>query len=261
MNALADLQRQFAAGVLDPVSAGAFTEAVVGTNSAGAAERVGVYRHAYRARLVEALGKDYPCLKALTGDAFPLLAHDYVAMTPSHHFNMRWYGEGLASFLETTSPWSDTPGFAEMAHLEWTIGLSFDARDEPHVDVDEVERILPAQWPGMRLQLGAAVRRINLRWNVAEIHRAMGNQKSFPELRDLNVHTWIVSRQDTVVHYRQLDADEAAALEAAAHGAAFADLCDILCGWHDVTAVALRAATLFKAWVRNEWVTQLQLND
>jgi len=263
MSALAELQRGFAARVLRADATDRFAAAIVGSAAAGSDERLHVYEHAYRARLVEVLGNDFPSLRALAGDeAFDRLANEYVAATPSHHFNVRWYGARLAAFLRGAEQWREVPGLADMAALEWAIGLSFDAADEGHVDVDEVARIAPEQWATMGLRLHAAIQRLELRCNVGEIRRAIDHRQDAPALRDLGIaQAWIVSRQEQTVRYRRLDADEAAALDAAANDASFADICDVLCQWHEPDEVALRAATLFRAWVQNQWIAELRLDQ
>ena len=79
----------------------------------------GVYRNAYWARLVEALGNDLPGLKALMGDeAFDKMARAYVAKHPSQHPSIRWAGRHLADFLATEAPYRDDPWFADMARFD-----------------------------------------------------------------------------------------------------------------------------------------------
>jgi hypothetical protein len=66
-----------------------------------------------------------------------------------------------------------------------------------------------------------------------------------------------VWRKDATVRYRVLDADEAVALDAIGRGATFAALCEVLCDWHAVEAVAPRAAFFFRRWIDDQWVTAL----
>jgi hypothetical protein len=262
MSSLAALQRRFASHLLGGDAVPPIAPAVVASTVADSTERLGVYRHAYRARLVEVLGNDFPSLRTLAGEqAFAELAQEYVAATPSRHFNVRWYGTGLAEFLRASGRWRGRPELGDMAALEWAIGLSFDAADDRAVGVHEIAAIAPEQWPGLRLQLHVAVQRIELRWNVGEIRRAIDNRGQLPSVRCLDEpEAWIVSRQDEVVRFRRLDPDEAVALDAAHSGACFAELCELLSLWHEPEAVALRAATLFKAWVLNRWISGLRVD-
>ncbi|MGH8124111.1 MAG: DNA-binding domain-containing protein [Rudaea sp.] len=260
MNALASLQQDFQAYVLSRRDDVKLVRSVVATSAADAPARLRVYAYAYRARLVEVLSKDFPGLRAMAADDFEPLAEAYVGATPSTHYNLRWYGERFAQFIRTTSPWSDTPALAEMAQFEWTFGLSFDAADEAPVQSSALETLAPEQWPYLRQRLHGAVHRLSLHWNVAAIRRAVDGEEALPALIEFDeAQTWVVSRRETAVRYRRANADEAAALDAVESGATFAEVCEVLCAWHEEDGVAMHAATLLKQWIHDQWVTEFLL--
>ena len=61
--------------------------------------RLGIYRDAYRVRLIEALDDIYSVLHKLLGDeTFVSLAEMFIAANPSVHRSIRWYGRELADF-------------------------------------------------------------------------------------------------------------------------------------------------------------------
>ena len=125
---LARLQREFQAYVLhrDP----AVLQHVLGAGAADAATRMDVYADGYPLRLLEALQTDYPGLRAITGGQdFEALGRAFIAACPSTLRNLRWYGERLSPFLETSPPWSDRCELADMARFEWAMACSFDALD------------------------------------------------------------------------------------------------------------------------------------
>ena len=259
MNMLANLQHKFQTLVLSGSDSEHIGPSVIATRAADSSVRLNIYVHAYRARLVEILGNDFPGLCALAGaDLFDTLCHDYVNATPSTHYNARWYGQRLPEFLRTTQPWSGTPALAEMGLLEWTMGLSFDAVDEDHVKAADIAALAPEQWPALRLRLHGAIRRLSLRWNVGAIRRAVDREETCPPPVEFETtHHWVVSRQDTVVRHRLVPTDEAGALDAVDSGACFAEVCESLCAWHSEEAVAMRAATLLRQWVQDQWVAEL----
>jgi len=263
MTALANLQRKFQAYVLDQAANDQFDRAVVGGPHVDSRTRLGVYAYAYRARLVEVLGNDFHGLHALAGAGkFDALAHAYVEATPSTHYNVRWYGARFADFIRATPPWSDIEAFAEMAQLEWTLGLSFDAPDQTHVRSADLAKLAPEQWPHLRLRLHPAVHRLHLRWNVGAIRRALDREEPLPALIKFDqAKTWIVSRRGTAVRHRAAERDEAAALDAVERGASFADICEVLCQWHANDAVAMHAATLLKQWIHDHWITEFLLAE
>ncbi len=261
MSMLTQLQDAFQRAILDGDSA--IRDAVVSNDAADASERVGVYVHAYTARLVEALRSDFPTLRFAAGDAVCAdMLRDYVAATPSVHRNVRWYGGGLAEFLRHHPPWSDAPAFADMAAFDWAIGLSFDAEDEPCAGEEDIATLPPERWGEMLLRLPPHVRLFACEWNVLEIRQAHDRGQNAPSMRPLaRPQTSIVSRQSGQVHYRQLAADEAAALTVVAAGAPFVQMCEALCDWHAQDDVALRAASLLKAWIGNGWIASVALPD
>lgn len=264
MSALAELQRSLQRHVLDRDDGSTdAAQNVVASAAASAAERLGVYRHAYRARLLEVLRNDFPGLRALAGNAdFDALCSHYIEATPSPHFNVRWYGDGLAGYTGTVAPWCAQPAVAAMATLEWTMGLSFDAPAQAVVAFVEVVAVAPQDWPRMRLVLHPSLRRLTLGWNVTAIRRALDHDEPAPTLQAWEpAQRWVVWRRDSGVRYRRLEDDEAAALDAVSSGATFAELCERLCEWHAVDAVAPRAAQFFRAWIEEQWVSELQLAD
>ena len=261
MNALTRLQDDFQRHVLGGDAA--ILGAVVGYATADAVERVGIYVHAYSARLVEARENEFLTLRFAAGDdTASEILHAYVAATPSTLRNVRWYGKDLAQFLRAAAPWRDTPAFAELAELDWAISVSFDAADEACIAEADIAVVPFERWGEMILRLPHHVRLNTAAWNVWQVRQARDRALPCPKLRRLEFpQTWIVSRQELEVHYRQLEADETAALEAVARGLPFEGMCDALCDWHPQAEVALRAAGLLKAWIGNGWISGVELPD
>lgn len=261
MSALAGLQRDFQQHVLGERRDGFDSRSVVSSAVADGAMRVNVYTYAYRARLVEVLGNDFHGLRAMLGaEAFAQMGHAYVESIRSNHYNVRWYGQHLSRFLSDNLPWSNTPAIAEMANLEWTMGTSFDAPDESFLDAGALETLLPEQWPGLRLRLHPSVQLLALEFNTGAIRRAIDRDESIPPSERLAVpETWIVSRRDTAVRYRLAEVDEVAALKVFDESGSLAQVCAILCDWHAEDAVAMRAASLLKQWIYDQWVAELMV--
>lgn len=269
MSALADLQRALQDYVLDRPQRGASSpqapavRAVIATPDANERERLHIYAYAYRARLCDVLGNDFPGLRALAGDEeFQRIGFAYIDANPSPHFNVRWYGQRLETFLRDTPPWRENPALAEMAELEWKMGLAFDADDEPVVGADDVARVAPHEWPRMRLRLHPSLQRMRLHLNVGAIRRAMQREEMLPATQALeSAQSWVAWRKNSIAHYRRLGGDESAALDALAAGATFAQLCETLCDWHAVEEVPGRAAGIFRLCIDDAWVCALELSE
>jgi len=244
MTALARLQRGFQRHILEGHAR--FEREVANTARVAAERRLAIYSSAYRARIIEALGDDYPGLRALAGETlFERLAREYVDANPSRFFNLRWYGSGLAAFLRSFAG-RRAPGFCEMADFEWQLGLAFDAADAAPVMIEDIARVPPDKWPGMRLAAHPSVRLLSLRYNVPALSSAVQDGKPMPPLRrKRSAVCWLIWRRDLTVHFRSLARDEAQALNALTRGASFSQICATL---SDSTDPALRAAALLKGW-------------
>ena len=95
---LRELQRELQRDLLgEPSTIGA---AIVEAPPLTVDARLGIYRHAYRARLAEALDDIYPILHKILGDeTFASMAELFIEAHPSVHRSIRWYGRELADFL------------------------------------------------------------------------------------------------------------------------------------------------------------------
>lgn len=248
MNAVAHLQRSFQRYIYRPDTR--FEREVVSTTRLAARERLGIYANAYRARLVEALGKDYPGLKALAGkEAFDRIARAYIETHPSPYANLRWYGGGLAAFLRKTRPWRRRTALAEMAAFEWALGLAFDAADEAPLGIETVSAIASDAWPRMRLTPHSSVWRVDLHCNVPALRAAADGERPLPALwRRRRPVAWLIWRKGLVARFRSLQRDEARALDMLLRGKTFGAACERLARTHRDQA-PLRAASLLKGWL------------
>ncbi len=247
MTRLARLQRAFQHHIDWP---GAPMQAAVAPGPrADASRRLGVYAEAYRLRLVEALGNDYPALRFTLGEAgFARRMREFVEARPSRHANLRWYGAELSRHLARAA--ARRPLLAELARFEWALGLAFDAADAPPATVADVARIPSAGWPRLRLRLHPSVQRVELFTNAPDVWRAaVRHERRLAARRLLEPRSWLVWRKDLEPFYRALSGDEARALAFAARGWRFGRLCGGLRDIVGTDQAAPRAASLLKAWL------------
>jgi hypothetical protein len=217
---------------------------------ADADHRLAVYRHGYRVRLRDALKNDFIGLRHLAGKRIDTLLDSYIAAHPSEHYNIRWYGAGLAAFLDYAHPWCDKPALAEMARLDWAISIAFDAANEPHASIADLAALSPDTWPSMRLSLQHNLHILTCRYNTARFRRAADHDDMRPHLRRFTAaRQLLVWRKDTTVHYRQLKDDEWQVLGRAMHGAPFEALCEGLAGTHGEAAALPRMVMLLQGWL------------
>ncbi len=232
---------------------------VAGDARADARERMDLYAGAYRARLVESLGVDFPGLWGMLGDEqFYQLCLEYIRRYPSVWPSIRWFGAHMQKFLRSSKPYADFPQVAEMAAFEWAQGLVFDAADSTSLSLDELAAMPPEQWPDMRLRFCPALQRLDLEWNIPLLWAALDRNEEVPEPQRQEYPVgWILWRQDLVPGWRRLDVDEAWALDMALQGVRFSEICEGLLEWVDEAHAPVRAAGFLKTWVGHGLVEQV----
>lgn len=259
MKDLRDLECQFAAYLKG--DAETVPESVIGDDKADARERMDLYAGAYRARLVDTLGVDFPGLWGMLGDEqFYRLCLDYIEQHPSSYASIRWFGNQLPDFLRENEPYNAYPQVAEMAAFEWAQGLVFDARDEDFIRIEMLAGIPPRDWAPMRLTFISAVQRLDLQWNIPLLWSVLDKEEDpLPELQQQDFpQGWLLWRQQRVPGWRCLDVDEAWALDQARDGQCFGDICEGLLEWVDAQHAPLRAAGFIKTWVSHGLIAGIQ---
>ena len=234
----------------------------VGNAQVSAGERLAIYADAYRLRLLEALATDYPGLHTVLGDdEFDAMGRAYITAHPSVHFSLRWYGDRMSEFLALVEPYSKYPAFAEMATFEWAKSDAFDAADAALCSVADMAAIPPDAWPGLGFVVHSSLRRLDLRWNVPTVWKAIDAGEEPPALLENDYPiAWLVWRQDLLTYFRSLSVDEAWALDALQRGETFAAICEGLTEWVDAQNVALHAASLLKQWLTDGLICEIRKN-
>ncbi len=212
--------------------------------------RLGIYRNAYRVRLIEALDDTYPVLHAVLGDEeFAALGEAFVAAQPSVHRSIRWYGGELAPFLARCPPYAEQPIFAELALLEWTLAEVFDAADADPKPRAALSAIDPSAWGELRFTFHPSLRRLHLEWNTAAVWQAMSREEASPDPACAEHPVpWLLWRQNLQNYFRSMTAEEAAALDSAQRGETFGEICAALSDWLPEEEIPLRAASLLATW-------------
>lgn len=226
---------------------------VVGTERVPIDARLGIYHHAYRVRLAEALCANYPALSKLLGaEQFAQIAAAYIDANDSRTFSIRHYGDALANFVRT-------PFQAELARWEWTIADVFDAADAVPVGVAALASIAPEQWSDLSFGFHPSTRRLALASNAVQVWKAVTADSELPApSSDVEPATWLLWRQDVRTLYRSLDASEAQMIDAAMAGGRFGELCTDLCLHCTEQEAPARAARYLRQWVESGLIVEVR---
>jgi hypothetical protein len=224
---------------------------VVGTQRVPVETRLGIYRHAYAARLVDALRANYPAMAKLLGDAqFEALGHAYVVSHDSHSFTVRQYGDEFAKAMPTEF-------LRELARWEWMTADVFDAADAAPVTVASLADIAPEEWSELRFGFHSSMRRLTLSTNAPQVWKALTDEKEPPAPGILEATTWLLWRHELRTFYRSLSKDEAEMLDGAVHGTSFGDLCANLCVHCTEDEAPARAASFLRRWIESGLVVEV----
>ena len=214
---------------------------LAGVRGADAGHRLRIYADAYRLRLVEILGNDFPAARDALGESrFAESAERYLQVHPSTQASVRHVGSAFADWLATDA--GAPSGLHELARFEWLQAAAFDAIDAPTLGIHQVAALAPEAWPALRLRLHPSARLLDT--------RRLAVVEGVPGLSDVDAPLrWLLWRDvHGDVRWRTLDDDEADALHALGADATFAELCERLSAHHGDDC-ALRAASLLKRWL------------
>jgi len=148
-----------------------------------AAEAMGVYHYAYRARLIECLVDDYPALNhALGPEAFADLAARYIVQHPSRSPNLNAFGRHMERFCrEQDAPLA--PFWGDLARLEWALVEILHAEDAPPLATDQLARVPSEVWASARLLPSDTLRVCRFEYPVNAFFQAFkdGEDPAVPE--------------------------------------------------------------------------------
>lgn len=233
-----------------------FEHDIVSTEDALAEHRLGAYYNAYRIRLIDCLATDFKAVQKTLGEEdFEYLILEYLQKFPSEHPSVRWVGQHMEEFL-THSQHDQKSFLAELAAFEWQQGLCFDgAETDQQFRMEDMAGIDPESWPLLKFQFHPTMKWLDLNWNIPPYWVAVDSDSELPEKLLEEIPTrWLMWRKGMSPHWRSLDVSEGWAIEAAANGATFSDICEGLLEWIGAESVAITAAGFLKQWIHDELV-------
>jgi len=244
MSALERLQRQFQDHVLH-----GDISVVVAISARGpllAPARLGIYHHAYRARLADALRDSYGHTATWLGEDFDVLAGGYIESHGSAHASLRSYGRDFPEWLAAAA--SGRTAIAELAMLDRALRDAFDCADSPVVRLADLAAIDPAAWDAAVI-VTSHCERLRLRRDTLALWRSIdeGNPAMPPAGADA-VHI-LVWRRGVQPHFRSVGAFEWAALDEVLCARSFGESCARLADAFPQADVASEMGALLRRWV------------
>ncbi len=225
------------------------------------ADRLGVYQYAYKARLISILATDYDTLWSFLGDqVFHDAADRYLDKHPSGYFNARWVGKGFAEYLKSDPMLQAHPIAAEIAALEWTIGVAFDAENSPVALMEDLAKV-PAEQVAQAIFVPIpACTLLKFKTNAHAIYTALKSNQTPPAPANLAEETGVqIWRLELMSRYKKLTTEETALLELSLQGADFAMLCETAAFLDDPDTAAARVAGCITGWLNTGLITRIDI--
>ncbi len=221
-------------------------------------DRLGVYHHAYRARLAEVLGEGLAKTQLYMGsDVFETHARAYAVAHPPTQRGLNRYGAGFPDFLGKVYP--ANPELLELAQLDWDLRACFDGPDSPALDAATAAANASMDWLSHPNPLHPSVRVRPIATNVVQLWKAMDDDADVPPPQALDAPAWLVVwRKGLQPHFQTVDAEQAQALCQLGGGVSIQGVAQgLLQGQANgqTQADPQRLATWLQAWLHNGWLT------
>lgn len=209
-----------------------------------------IYANAYRARLTAALRDNYPVLYLALGDEmFDALASAYIELQPSRYRSIRWFGDGLAEFMDEHAELMPHPSLSDLARMDWALRQAFDAGEEDALLVTDLTQLAPDVWPSQKFSLRATVMLSHLNWRIEPVWQALNEDADTEtESPEPLAHTLLVWRNALQCRWRSLAQAEVAGLDALVADKRFAEICERIIA-ADAAITPTGAALLLRQWV------------
>jgi hypothetical protein len=198
-------------------------------------ERLEIYNRSYWSRVLDALGEDFPGVRAVVGaKRFEQIRRRYLDDCPSESFTMRNLGRHLAAWMERNRALvgANYEIAVDMARLEWAEIESFDSAEQERLGPAEIAALettstLQLQ-PFVRvMQAGCEVDTLLL--EVRDSMKRRGGaaravtQTRIARARAMEPVYLAIHRYELVVHYKRLDGEMFRLLEMLGRGATIGD--------------------------------------
>ena len=223
---------------------------------ADAGRRMGVYRHAYRARMGQVLREVFDKTWSYLGDeAFERAVDDYVGRHVSNSSSLDDYGARFPDSLANL--WPAERDVAELAWLDWSMRRVFDGADAIPVDGGVLETLRGDAWDRISFDIHPTLAMRAVTTNVGALWSSLDEgapRMPAPLESPLAVRVW---RKDLQPHFRTIDLVEAGALAQLSQGRRFADVCERL-GQDPFDAPVERAALMLATWLQDGLIVGLR---
>ncbi|EAQ96580.1 HvfC/BufC N-terminal domain-containing protein [Congregibacter litoralis] len=234
------------------------------------AQRVAIYRNAYRARLIDALRETFPRTARWVGEeAFAQAAAHHVISFPPSSWTLDDVGKGFSDTLQGL--FLKDPEVSELAWLEWAMHRCFVSYDARPLDAAGFATATAGfednDWATMRLrfmpgtQQASMAHRIDRLWRslLESESEAVGEGAEETDFSSDEPLACVVWRQDYTPAVLPVTAIEGHALSMMLDGAAYGELYALLVDALGEEAAAGEAGAMLGRWLNHGMLVGISL--
>ena len=221
---------------------------------------LGVYRNAYRARLIAALAETFPRTGQWLGaELFETAAAHHLIVHPPTSWTLDLAGEGFVGTLAEL--FAGDPEVPDLAWLEWAMHRAFVVADCAPLNAAEfaaaTDAYGDADWTNMRLVFGPSLAMREVGSDCGALWQALGRDEvlSAAPTLEARMHC-LVWREGLDPVFALVSEAEATGLAAMRRGATFGDLCAALAQSLSPNGAAAAAGAMLGQWLQRGLVTQ-----
>ena len=208
MHALRDLQREFAAYLMDGEATSLLAQ--VADAKVAAVQCLSIHRNNVTITLREALAAVYPVVRQLLGDDFfSDVANRYLHNRPCRSGNLHDFGNEFAAALAGDQRLLPFEYLADVAALEWAYHTTFHGPDAAALEWEKLHQWTPEQFGGLHFVLHPGLSLLSSVHPVLTIWEAH-QRDSLPERVDLGIgaeHVMVIRPQQEVELHRVTEVD------------------------------------------------------
>lgn len=210
-----------------------------------------VYRHAYRARLHEALADDFTAVARMVGEkTFARLVAAFIRAHPPQDATLNAYGRFFAPWLARARV-ARRAALVDLARVEWALVEALHAPLVDRLDGAALAAVPSHAWGRIRLRPAPSLRVLACRHDVDAVIEAVNRDQPLPTLRRRQGGIAVIRHPDGLRRV-PLDAVETTVLTALVTGAPLAGALAHVAADH---LPAIREA--FTRWVAHGFFTAL----
>jgi uncharacterized protein (UPF0276 family) len=191
-------------------------------------ERLNIYHHAYRARLIEVLAECFAKTYLYMGsDTFSSDVTQYIVCYPPKKTSLNSYGIDLPQYFKQLYP--DNPELYELAQLDWDLRACFDMADTPALTSQIVQSDITQAWLTQIpiIHPNAVCRTITV--NVVQLWKAIDDDIDVPPVHNLLIpHILVVWRKGLKPHFKTFTHEHSIYINALFEWNSIVQACDIL---------------------------------